>query len=529
MTLFRNAAVQAVMTLISRVVGFARDVIISAVLGAGPVADAFYTALQFPNLFRRIFGEGAFAQAFVPSYARTLEGQGADAAERVASDTFVVLLVVTAGVTILAQLAMPWIMLVVHGGYRNDPVHFPLAILMTQITMPYLTCMALAALLTGVLNTSGRFALAAFAPTFFNLCLLIAAPLFRDPTRAAVACAIAVSISGVIQVALLWWGCSRQGVRLSIRIPRLTPDVRAVIALAVPGSIAASVVQVNILVSQSLASFEHGAKSWLNVADRLYQLPLGLVGIGIGSAIVPRLARALQAGDAEGGRRLTDDALVLSMAFTLPAAAVLLVIPSFLAEGLYVRGRFTTEDALMTASALVNYGWGVPAFVLAKIFAPAYFARKDTVRPMQFGIASVVLNITLGVGLFLMLKRLGLPGFPGLAFATSASAWLNVALLAGTLVKRGDWRLGADAMGRLARVAGATLVMTVGVGLLATARPLLEAAFWHSKEIALTVVLATAVLLYTFSAFALRAVTPNEVRTALSREGAAAPVGAGGE
>jgi putative peptidoglycan lipid II flippase len=528
-SLFRNAAVQAGFTGFSRVLGFTRDVVLAAQLGAGPVSDAFYTALQFPNLFRRIFGEGAFSQAFVPSYARTLAAEGPEAAARIASDTLAVLAVATAAITIAAQVGMPWIMLVVHYGYRDDPVHFPLAIVMTQITMPYLACMAIAALLSGVLNTAGRFALSAGAPTLLNLCLLVAALLYRDATEVAVACAVGVTVAGALQVALLWWGARRLGVRMTIRAPKLTKEVRSVIALAVPGSIAASIVQINILISQSLASLEVGAKSWLNFADRLYQLPLGLVGVAIGVAVVPRLSRALETGDREGGRKLTDEALVLAMAFTLPAAAALIVMPNFLADGLFVRGVFTAEDAAMTGSALFHFGWGVPAFVLAKIFAPAYFARRDTLRPMLFGLASVAANIGVGVSLFMWLRSNGLPGFPGLAIATSAAAWLNVALLAGVLVRRDDWRLGRDAAGRLARVAAATAIMAAGVGVLAMSRGALEAVFWNVKEIALAVAIAAGGVLYAVAAFALKAVTPADVRAALKREPGEAPRGAVGE
>jgi putative peptidoglycan lipid II flippase len=529
MSLFRNAAVQAGMTFASRVVGGARDIVLGAQLGAGPVADAFYTALMFPNLFRRVFGEGAFAQAFVPTYSRTLEREGQEAARKVASETLMVLAAITAGLTIAAQLAMPAIMLVIHVGYRDDPVHFPMAILMTQITMPYLACMAIAALLSGVLNTAGRFVFSAGAPTLFNLSLLVAAVSFRDEQAVAYACAAAVTISGVLQVILLWWGCRRQRLGLRLALPRLTKAVRSVIALAVPGTIAASVVEFNILVSQALASLEVGAKSWLVFADRLYQLPLGLIGVGIGVAIVPRLSRAVEAGNVEGGRRLTDEALVMAAAFTLPAAAALLVMPYFLVDALFARGAFTSEDARMTAAALFHFGWGVPAFVLIKVFAPAYFARRDTVRPMLFGIASVVLNLAVGVSLFLYLKSLGLQGFPGLAVGTSAAAWLNLALLAGVLVQRGDWRIGKDAVARLARVGAATLVMAVGVGALAFGRASLEAMLFGSKEIALAVTIVAGGLLYAVAAFALKAVTPADVRSAFRRERGAAPVGAGGE
>jgi putative peptidoglycan lipid II flippase len=298
----------------------------------------------------------------------------------------------------------------------------------------------------------------------------------------------------------------------------------------VPGAIAASVVQINILVSQSFASNEEGAKTWLMYADRLYQLPLGLIGVAVGVAIVPRLARALAAGNTQEGSRLTDEALVLSMAFTLPAAAALLVMPGFLSNGLFARGAFTAEDAAMTASALFHFGWGVPAFVLLKIFSPGYFARRDTVRPMLFGLVSVAANIALGVSLYMWLKSMGRPGFPGLAIATSAAAWINLALLAGVQAKRGDWRMSGEAMSRLARVGLATLAMGVGLGVMAANRAALEGLLLGSKELALGLTIAVGGLLYVIAAFALRAVTPADVKSALRRErGAQAGDLGGGE
>ena len=297
MSVLRNTLTQSTWTLGSRLLGFLRDVVILAKLGAGPVADAFFTALMFPNLFRRVFAEGAFAQAFVPAYSRTLEAEGPEAAEKLAEETLRGLFAVTAFLVVIAQVAMPWIMILLHGGYRNDPVHFPLAILLTQITMPYLSFMALAALLSGVLNSGGRFAMSAAAPTLLNFSLLIGAFIGGNNYEIARSLAVAVSVAGLLQVILLWYGVSRQKIRLRLGFPKLTPGVKRVAALAVPGTIAASGMQINILVSQALASFETGAKTWLYSADRLYQLPLGLVGVAVGLAILPRLARAARSDD----------------------------------------------------------------------------------------------------------------------------------------------------------------------------------------------------------------------------------------
>ncbi len=461
MSLVRNTLVQSGLTLFSRVLGFGRDVVLAAKIGAGPVGDAFFAALMFPNLFRRFFAEGAFAQAFVPSYARTLEAEGPEAAEKVAGEAMRVLFAVTAGITIIAQLAMPWIMIIFMGAYLDQPDIFNLAVLLTQITMPYLTCMALAALLGGVLNSSGRFALTAGAPTLLNVCIIAAALLAGDKTETARFAAIAVTLAGVLQAALLFWGVSRQGVKLSlIGVPKLTPNVKRIMGLAVPGAIAASGMQINVLISQALAGLETGARSWLQYADRLYQLPLGLVGVAVAVAILPRLSRAARSDDGPGAQKLMDDGVALAMALTIPAAAALLIVPNFLLDGLFARGAFTGEDARLAASALIHFAWGVPAFVLIKVLAPAFFAREDTKTPMRYALVSVVVNIIIGSALFFGLKQMGQPGFPGLAIATSIAAWANAGLLALTLHRRGIYTPGPVLLGRLIRVALAVAVMS---------------------------------------------------------------------
>ena len=291
MSLARNTLVQTSFTLLSRVFGYARDRVILNMIGAGPIGDAFATAMMFPNLFRRIFAEGAFTQAFVPVYARTQKEQGEELAAGVASQSLSVLLLATLVLMIIAQIAMPWIMTVIHAGYMDQPEYFSYAVLLTQITMPYLVGMSAAALFAGVLNTAGRFALSAAAPVLFNICILIAALPAPDARTAGLWAAYAISISGVIQALVLWWGARRLGLKVGIRIPKLTPDVKRILILMGPAVFAGSATQINVFVSQALASFETGAKSWLYAADRLYQLPLGLIGVAIGVALLPRLSR----------------------------------------------------------------------------------------------------------------------------------------------------------------------------------------------------------------------------------------------
>tara|TARA_Y100000052_G_scaffold22006_1_gene22487 strand:+ start:90170 stop:91684 length:1515 start_codon:yes stop_codon:yes gene_type:complete len=498
--------------------GFFRDVLLAARIGAGPIGDAWTTALMFPNLFRRIFAEGAFASAFVPSYSRTLEAEGPEAARRVADETMRVLFAITAAITILAQFAMPWLLLLVHGGQSDDKENFDLAILLTRITMPYLTCMSIAALLSGVLNSTGRFFLSAAVPTILNICLITVGLVFVAPENTAKAAAVATLIAGILQALLLYWGARRQNVRLSlIAWPRLTSRVSKVMALAVPGTIAASGTQINIIVSQSLASFEVGAKTWLYYADRLYQLPLGLVGVAVGVAILPRLSRAARADNTAEGFRTMDEGIGLAMALTLPAAAALAIAPQFLLEGIFTRGAFLTSDARNAGTALFHYAWGVPAFVLIKVLAPAYFAHEDTKTPMKFALWSVLINIVFGAGLFFWLQSEGVYGFPGLAIATSLAAWVNVVLLSGRLIRLGWYRPGRVFLSRLCRSIIATAMMCVGLFFALEHREMIRAVSLDSKLYMTLVFILTGMVIYGAAAFLTGAVRLRDLKSLARR------------
>lgn len=518
MSLVRNTLTQGSLTLGSRILGFVRDIMIAAKVGAGPIGDAFVTALILPNLFRRIFAEGAFAQAFVPAYARTLEAEGKEAAEDVARQTMRGLFAVTAGLIIIAEFTMPWLMRAFHGGYAPDSESFQLAILLTRITMPYLACMALAALLSGVLNSAGRFVLSAGAPTLLNIFLITAAVLGDSAPQTATYAAWAVTFAGIAQAALLWWGVTRQKVSLSLGIPKLTPAVRKIIALAIPGTIAASGTQINIMVSQLLASFEEGAKSWLFYADRLYQLPLGIVGVAVGVAILPRLARAARSDDGKSANTLMDDGIGLAMAFTLPAAIALMIAPGYLVEGLYARGAFTVNDAYQAGLALVHYGWGVPAFVLIKVLAPGYFAREDTKTPMRFVLWTVALNTALGAGLFFFFKSQGWAGFPGLAIATSIAAWLNAGLLFFGLLSRGWYKPGGRLISRLLSVTLASAAMGGGLFYLLGQRAMIQSWVTYGKFFEVLVFILIGAGIYTIAAIVCGAIRPSDIKGLLSRK-----------
>jgi len=516
----RSSAIFSAMTLLSRLAGFARDVVISAALGAsaGPAADAYNTALNFPNLFRRIFAEGAFAAAFVPAYAKTLKTEGEAVADQVATDALAAVAAVTVVLTIVAQLTMPWLMTVINIGFLDDPARFKLAVILTQITMPYLPCMAVAALLNGVLNARGRFIVSGAYPILLNLIMLAAViPVKGDQIQSAYAASWAVLVAGFAQAGLCWWAARKAGANIRLTLPRLTPAVKAIVITAIPAVIGNSATQINVFISQNLSSFVAGGRTWLATADRLYQLPLGLVGVAIGIALLPRLSAAVASQDHAQQQASMDEAAVLSMALTLPAAAALMAMPYFLIDALFTRGAFLQVDAVNTAQALFQFGWGVPAFVLIRILAPAFFARGDTRRPMAFALISVAVNAVLAIALF----NLGM-GISGIAAAVSASAWVNVLLLGATLWRRGHYRPSPAAASRLTRILLASIGLGLVVGLASWTRPVLQApveallgalgADHGAKELTLLVVVAAGGLTYVVLAFATRAVTVAEVK-----------------
>lgn len=506
------------MTLISRVAGLVRDLVITAKLGASQTvaADAYNTMLTFPNLFRRIFAEGAFTAVFVPSYSRTLKAEGEEAAARLATDVMATLAAMTVGLSLVCILAMPWLMMAINPGFVGDEEKYSLAVLLTQISMMYLPCMAIAALLSGVLNAHGKFLISGIFPIILNLVMVAVVLPAPDAVTGAKWASVGVLVAGVLQAGLVWWAVKRTGARLRVVRPTLTPEVKTLIKLALPAAFAASATQINIFVSGILASYVHGGRSWLNMADRFYQLPLGLVGVAIGVALLPRLSQALQAEDHADAQGAMDQAIVFSMALTLPAAAALMSIPFLLIDGFFTRGEWTTYDSQVTAQILFHYGWGVAAFVLLRILQPAFYARQDTKSPMRMALLSVAVNIVVGVALFQVM------GVTGIAAATAIAAWVNVLQMVGVLARRGEYRPSTQAVSKLIRVLLASAGMA-GLLLAANAfRPQIEAAL-GAKELAAIAVALSGMLVYPILLFALGGVTPAEAKAMLRRRRGAGP------
>jgi putative peptidoglycan lipid II flippase len=408
-------------TLLSRILGFARDMMIAAFLGTGPVAEAFLIAFALPNMFRRFFAEGAFNMAFVPMFSKKLEA-GEDA-EGFARDAFAGLAAVLIVFSVIALLAMPWLVLAMASGFAGDE-RFDLAVGFGRIAFPYILFISLAALLSGVLNAAGRFTAAAAAPVLLNV-LFITAMILATKAGWPVGDALAwtVPVAGLAQLALVWLAAKRAGFNLKPRRPRMTPELKRLALIAAPAAMAGGVVQINLLVGRQVASFYEGAVAWLSYADRLYQLPLGVVGIAVGVVLLPDLSRRLRAGDTEGGRNAFNRAAEISLALTIPAAVALCVIPLPLVSVLFQRGAFGPEDTAATALAVAVYGLGLPGFVLQKALQPLFFAREDTRRPFYFALASLVVNAGIAIGLMPTF------GFIAAAIGTTVSGWASVALL----------------------------------------------------------------------------------------------------
>jgi putative peptidoglycan lipid II flippase len=444
MKLYRAFATVGGLTLVSRVLGFARDILIAALLGTGAVADAFFVAFRFPNLFRRLFGEGAFNSAFVPLFSTRLHEGGANAARRFAEEALSGLVFVLLLLTAVAELAMPLLMFGLAPGFADSAGKFDLAVLLTRITFPYLLCMSVVALLSGVLNSLGKFVESSAVPVVLNVTLIAAilaamALGYRQDEGAGIVLAWGVAAAGLFQVLVLLDGARRNGMWLRLRRPRLTQGVRRLIKLGIPGIIAGGVTQLNIVIGTVVASLQDGAVSHLYYADRIYQLPLGIVGIAIGVVLLPDVSRHLRAGNDAAVMDSQNRSLELAMLLTLPAATALAVVSTPIVAVLFERGAFTAADTPATAYALAVFALGLPSFVLIKVFSPAFFAREDTATPMRYAVISMVANTLGSIVLFFAFRAAGIMPHLGIALATTLGGWLNALLLWRTLVARGQF------------------------------------------------------------------------------------------
>ncbi len=410
MKFYRGFATVGAMTIMSRVLGFARDVLIAAVLGTSYAADAFFVAFRVPNMFRRLFAEGAFDAAFIPLFAKRLHADGPDAARVFAGQALSGLTVLLVAFTVLAEIAMPWLMLLLAPGFRSDPEKFALAVMLARIALPYLAFMSLVALYTGVLNAFGRFAIAAFAPTLLNVVLIAVLLAFiasgsSNQSAAGVALAWGIAASGVLQVLVVAIAAAKLGMRLPWERPRLTPDMRRLAALAAPGVVAGGMAQLTVVIGTIIATLQDRVVSWLYYADRLFQLPLGVIGVAIGVVLLPTLSHKLRSGDHEAVLASENRALEFALLLTMPATVALFLAAEPIMRVLFERGAFTAVDTKATAAMLAALALGLPAYVLIKVLHPSFFAREDTKTPMIFAGISMAANIVLSFTLFMAHRR----------------------------------------------------------------------------------------------------------------------------
>jgi putative peptidoglycan lipid II flippase len=458
MKLYRGAATVGSMTVLSRVLGFARDVLIAAVLGTSYVADAFFVAFRVPNMFRRLFAEGAFDAAFIPLFAKRLHAGGADGARAFAGEALSGLALILVVFTVLAEIAMPWLMLLLAPGFSADLEKFALAVLLARIALPFLVCMSLVALYTGILNALGRFAIAAFAPSILNIVLIAVLLIFiakggGNQSAAGVALAWGITAAGVLQVLVVAVAAAKSGMQVPMTRPRLTPDMRRLAELAAPGIIAGGVAQITAVISTIIATLQDRVVSWLYYAERLFQLPLGVIGVAIGVVLLPALSHKLRSGDHAAAIASENRALEFALLLTLPAAVALFLAADPIIRVLFERGAFTSADTEATAALLAAFALGLPAYVLIKVLHPSFFAREDTKTPMIFAGISMAAGVVLSLVLFLTI------GPTGIAIATTFSGWLNVGLLAAALRRRDMLALDRIFRRRFAGILAATAVM----------------------------------------------------------------------
>lgn len=455
MALLRSIATIGGLTMVSRVFGFIRDILIANALGAGLVADAFFVAFKLPNLFRRLFAEGAFTAAFVPIFAGLLESRGRDEARAFAENTLAVLLWALLALLATMEIVMPWAMRLFAPGFVASPEKFDLTVLFARILFPYLLFISLVSLMAGVLNSFGRFAAAAATPIVLNLCLIAAivwlAPFTPTPGHALV---WGVAVAGIVQFLWLLVNCGRSAMWLRIRPPRITAEVKTLLRRAFPVALGAGIYQVNLLIDTIIASLlPAGSVSFLFYADRVNQLPLGVVGVAVGTALLPLLSRQLRGGHTAAAHHSQNRALEFALLLTLPAAAALMVMSEPIITVLFQRGAFDMAEARATAQTLAAMAIGLPAYMLVKTLTPGYFARGDTATPVK--IAAVAMVVNLIFNLILMRPLL----YVGIALATAISAWVNAGLLAFVLHRRTALQIDTRLRRRVPRMVLASILM----------------------------------------------------------------------
>jgi putative peptidoglycan lipid II flippase len=443
-------------TLLSRLTGFLRDVMLAAIIGAGPVADAFFVAFRLPNHFRAIFAEGAFNAAFIPAYAR-IRTQGGDKAAKLFADRIFTLLFATQVVLLaLALIFTPQAIDLLAPGFSRDPQQFTLAVSLTRITFPYLLLITLVTLWSGILNALNRFAAAAAAPILLNLAMMVTLAGAVFFPGAGYAAAWGVLISGVLQAALVGGDAWRSGVMTSFHKLTWDDDVRRFFKALIPATVGSAGTQLALFADTIIASFlTAGALSALYYADRIDQLPIGVIGIAVGTVLVPEMSRRVSSGDHEGARSAQNRAIEFALLLAIPCVVAFLVVPDLIMKALFMRGAFTAGDAHAAAMTLVAYTIGLVPFVLIRSVVAPFLARGDTLTPVKAALTGTAVNIACKIALMGSLSQVGL------ALATSIGAWINFILVIVFAVRAGLIAADATLKSSLIKLAAAGVSFTI--------------------------------------------------------------------
>ena len=429
-SLFKSFFTVGAWTILSRIFGFIRDIFIAIFLGSGPVAEAFLIAFSLPNMFRSFFAEGALNLSFVPIFSKKLNNK--NDAKLFAENTLSYLMIILIIFTVFAQIFMPWLIYALASGFYEDE-RFNLTVTYAKITFPYIFFISVTALLSGVMNSLGSFVAAAAAPILLNLTFILSMFLANYfGLGIGISLAWAVPIAGIIQMLLLWITASRLGFKLIPKFSKLTPDLRRLFRVAGPAVLSGGVIQINLLVGRQVASYYEGGIAWLSYADRIYQLPLGVVGITIGVVLLPNLAKKLANNDNAGSQISFNRSLEFSLIIALPSAIALIVMPNVIISALFERGAFSSLDTLKTAAALTIYGIGLPAFIGQKIYQPIFYARENTRSPFYFALVAMAVNLTLAVSLAQTF------GYLASALGTTIASWTMLLLLKNSSKKYGS-------------------------------------------------------------------------------------------
>lgn len=429
MKLIRSVATVSGLTGISRIFGLLREILMSHFLGAGSIADAFIVAFKFPNFFRRFFAEGAFNAAFVPEFAGTLAKNGKDQAYNLANQVFTWMTIFLSVFVILVVAFAPKVMCVIAPGFFKTPDRLHYAIQFTRITFPYILCISLAAIFSGILNSLDKYAAAAGAPIILNIAMILS--LFIMDTDRGFYLSTSVVIAGIIQMLWLHYILAKNGFLLKLQKPRLSKSLKRIMHLMLPGAIGAGVMQINIFVDMMLAStLSTGSLAYLYYADRINQLPLSIFGVAIGTVLLPNLSKAIRNGESQKAYILQEKSLTLGLKLSIPSAVGLIVLSLPIIDVIYGHGSFTSIDIAMTAPTLSAFAVGLPAYVVSKVFTSCFFASQDTKTPLKIGVVTVLINFSLNIILINYFEHVGL------ALSTGISAWFQVILLACTLYIR---------------------------------------------------------------------------------------------